>query len=533
MARQNATRPNFLFIITDQHRADHLGCYGNPVVRTPNIDGIAARGKRFERFYVATPVCMPNRASIMTGRMPSVHGARSNGVPLPLEAVTFADVLSANGYHTGLVGKIHLQNMEDRPAATEAPDYDDLAPTPGCDEATRHDIRGPEYQQERRSRWRDPEHGFTLPYYGFQHVDLCNHHGDQTFGDWSRWVAQRDPDFEETLVGPDNATPDERYQAPQAWRTRMPEEWYSSFYIADRAEAYLRDRADSDQPFFLKCSFPDPHHPFTPPGKYWDMYDPADVSIPETCRPPEPDAPPHVRWAHAERAAGKAVLTTPRMFAVDAEEAREITALTYGMITMVDDAVGRILRTLQETGLADNTIVVFTSDHGDFMGDHGLMLKGPLHYQGLVRVPFIWADPALPEAGAVQALGSCTDIAGTILARAGLAPYNGMQSRNLLPVMAGEAETTDAVLIEEDNQRAYLGFDRPVRARTLVTSTHRLTLYRDTEWGELYDLAADPLESRNLWADPASQALRLTLLERLAHKLLEKDDESPRPTQLA
>ncbi len=106
-----ANRPNFLFIITDQHRADHLGCYGNPIVRTPNIDRLADNGTRFERFYVATPICMPNRATLMTGRMPSLHGARQNGIPLSLTATTFVDILRAAGYDTALVGKCHLQSI--------------------------------------------------------------------------------------------------------------------------------------------------------------------------------------------------------------------------------------------------------------------------------------------------------------------------------------------------------------------------------------------------------------------------------------
>jgi arylsulfatase A-like enzyme len=104
-------RPNFLLFITDQHRADHLGCYGNRVVRTPNIDSIAARGARFDHFYVANAICMPNRATLMTGRMPSLHGVRYNGIPLSLEAVTFVELLAAAGYSTALVGKSHLQNF--------------------------------------------------------------------------------------------------------------------------------------------------------------------------------------------------------------------------------------------------------------------------------------------------------------------------------------------------------------------------------------------------------------------------------------
>ena len=116
-----ATRPNFLFLITDQHRFDYLGCYGHPVLHTPHIDSIAARGTRFERFYVATPVCMPNRATLMTGRMPSVHGVRSNGMPLPLQSNTFVDALRAGGYATALVGKSHLQNFSDIPAVLKRP----------------------------------------------------------------------------------------------------------------------------------------------------------------------------------------------------------------------------------------------------------------------------------------------------------------------------------------------------------------------------------------------------------------------------
>ncbi len=104
-------KPNFLFFITDQHRADHLGCYGNPVVKTPNIDGLAARGTRFDRFYTATPICMPNRATLMTGRMPSLHGARHNGIPLSMNATTFVDIMRAAGYDTALVGKCHLQSI--------------------------------------------------------------------------------------------------------------------------------------------------------------------------------------------------------------------------------------------------------------------------------------------------------------------------------------------------------------------------------------------------------------------------------------
>ena len=121
-------RPNFVLFITDQHRVDYLSCYGHPVLKTPHIDSIAAHGTCFDRFYVATPVCMPNRATLMTGRMPSVHGVRHNGIPLSLDATTFADMLRVSGYRTAMVGKSHLQNMTGDPPKLPPHGYDPATP---------------------------------------------------------------------------------------------------------------------------------------------------------------------------------------------------------------------------------------------------------------------------------------------------------------------------------------------------------------------------------------------------------------------
>jgi arylsulfatase A-like enzyme len=522
--------PNILLIITDQHRADHLGCYGNAVVRTPNIDGLAARGIAFDRFYVASPVCMPNRATLMTGRMPSLHGVRSNGIPLSLEATVFTDMLRAGGYRTAMIGKSHLQNMLDAPALVSAGEK----PPQGFEEARHERLTGPLYDQERKSRWAEPAHEMRLPYYGFDHVELCDEHGDLTFGHYGRWLAARVPE-PERLRGRANAMPDPRIVAPQAWRTRVPEELYSTSYIAERTEAFLAAQAGSEAPFFLKCSFPDPHHPFTPPGRYWDMYDPEEIEAPATCRPPGDNAPPHLKWLHAERQSGKANLDTPRVVAIDANEARQAIALTYGMITMIDDAVGRILLALERHGLAESTIIVFTSDHGDFMGDHGLLFKHPLHYQGLIRVPFIWAEPGARAAQRCEALAGTLDIARTVLARAGIAPANGMEGRSLLPHVEGDEGRVapDALLIEEEGQRVFGGFATPVRCRTLVTQRWRMTLYDGVSWGELYDLAEDPQETHNLWAEAASRGVRAELTERLTRAMIASCDRSPLPTGLA
>jgi arylsulfatase A-like enzyme len=222
------------------------------------------------------------------------------------------------------------------------------------------------------------------------------------------------------------------------------------------------------------------------------------------------------------------------LFACTAREAREAIALTYGMIAMIDDAVGRILARLAALGLADDTVVIFTADHGDFMGDHQLLLKGPIHYQSIVRVPFIWADPAGPAGVRRSALAGTIDIAATILARAGLAPFNGMQGASLLDLIAGtRAELRDALLIEEEGQRVYMGFPSRVRMRSLITARHRLSLYDGVAWGELYDRQEDPHERVNLWADPGRRELLADMQDRMLHEMLALSDTSPRPSALA
>ena len=530
-----ANRPNFLFIITDQHRADHLGCYGNPVVRTPNIDRLAQNGTRFERFYVATPICMPNRATLMTGRMPSLHGARQNGIPLPLTATTFVDIMRAAGYSTALIGKCHLQSINGNAPVTGMPEADpDRQPPPKeLREADNSLGRHGRYDQELPSTWaREPTFEPTLPYYGFDHVELAIGHGDKSVGHYARWLKARHPN-PDSLRGPENQLPGNRYTAPQAWRTRMPEALYPTAYVAERTMMYLEHyaRTDRSRPFYLQCSFPDPHHPFTPPGRYWDMYDPETIPLPSSFHAGERAIPPHLKNLYDERAQNQSNKDGQRTFAIGEREAREAIALTYGMISMIDDAIGSILGWLKTLRLDEDTVVVFTSDHGDFMGDHQLLLKGALHYHGLVRVPFIWHDPGADSRGGVNS-GLCgtLDIANTILDRAALQGPNGMQGISLLPVIRGEKSGHDSLLIEEHQRRGYMGLKNNFRARSLITEGSRLTLYEGVDWGELYDLSNDPHEMNNLWDDPQSRDRRYELTEKLARKMIELADSSPLAT---
>ena len=413
-----AKRPNFLLFITDQQRADYLACAGHPVLRTPNIDSIAHGGRRFDRFYVACPICMPNRSTLMTGRMPSLHGVRQNGTALSFRANTFVDLMRAHGYRTALLGKSHLQNMTGLPAILQPPDLPDdyLVPPESFGEATRRSGEDGPVDAESPQGWRDdPDWDLSYPFYGFERVDLCTEHGDLVGGHYWQWLKERhdDPDG---LRGQENALPHD-YIMPQAWRTAVPEALYPTRYVAERTVDFLESHAGAggDAPFFAMASFPDPHHPFTPPGKYWDMYRPDDMRL-DASFAANHEPPPHVRWAREQREAGNAVTNSQVLFAVSEREAREAAALTCGMIAMIDDAVGSVLSALDQLGLADDTVVIFTADHGDFLGDHRIMLKGPIHYQSLIRVPFLWKDTADrgAPAGASSTLSGTLDIARTV-----------------------------------------------------------------------------------------------------------------------
>jgi arylsulfatase A-like enzyme len=263
------------------------------------------------------------------------------------------------------------------------------------------------------------------------------------------------------------------------------------------------------------------------------MYKPADMALPDTFRIGNRPQPPHVAALIAARDDGTRIANTQAAFAVDERETKEAIALTYGMITMIDDGVAKVLKRLDELGLAKNTVVVFTSDHGDLMGDHQLMLKGAFAYEGLTRVPFVWAEPDGARAGTrTDALAGTLDIAATMLDRAQIAPYNGIQGKSVLPMMDGGAGH-DAVLIEYGSQRPLFGTTGEMAMRTLVDQRYRITYYRGVPWGEFYDLETDPLEMDNLWDDPAAAGAKRAMTERLMHKMMELAERSPLPTRTA
>jgi arylsulfatase A-like enzyme len=509
-------RPSFLCIITDQQRADHLGCAGNPVLRTPNIDRIAAQGLRFERAYVNNPLCMPARATFFTGRTARGHGVRTNGIPLDYATPTMTDALRQAGYRTHGVGKIHL-----RPFGTPS--------------GRAIEELNPQEFPESRALWDSGRiQALPQPYYGLEKVEFAGGHGSWMWGDYLAWLRQQRPDGFD-LLQPKAGTPTPN-KAEQAWKSALPQELHHSCWVADRTIAFLKEAAEQPKPFFLWCSFPDPHHPYCPPAPWSEMYGPEGVPLPKRREGELDDLPPFLKEVYEKGMPLSGRFAATRMAE---EQLREILALTYGMISLFDHHIGRILDALEETSLRRNTVVMFMSDHGDMMGDHWLINKGPFHFDGLLKVPFIWSWPGQFGSGATtDALASHLDFAPTVLDLAGVpipegpVPLKGEAAQmpppwpglSLVPILRGgeQPASRDAIVIENDED--YLG----LRLRTLVTERYQLTVYSGQDYGELFDLQEDPDQVHNLWSSPRHRSVRDSLHQWLLHELLLTESALPR-----
>jgi arylsulfatase len=477
------SRPNILFICTDQQRYDALGCHGNPFICTPTLDRLAAEGVLFEQCYTQSPVCAPARASLVTGQYPHAHGLWANGVALPEHAQMFTRSLADAGYACGLVGKMHL-------AACFA----------GRTEP-RHDDGFGFY------RWaHDPSHASPE-------------------NDYHRWLAEGYPSIYEQAVAGGKGR---QGHQPVRFDT-MPTETHYSHWVAERAIEFLRSARAPDQPFFLWLNFFDPHHPFVAPREYLDRYDPARLPPPVGGPSELPTKPPIYREASQQSYAGHA-----RGFATySAQEIQEIIAAYYAMISLIDDEVARVLATLDALDLDQDTLIIFTSDHGEMLGDHALLLKGPMMYEGAVRVPLILRWPGHLPAGVRRSeLVEWIDLNPTVLEAAGLPALPRNQGQSLLPLARGDAEAPARGWALCEYRNSGHPYDPPVHTTMLREGRFKLIVHHGApsttraRTGELYDLAADPNELKNLWYEPEYAQVRVELQEKLLDVLVATEDRS-------
>jgi arylsulfatase A-like enzyme len=469
-----AGRPkNLLFLWTDEQRPDTIGAYGNPRIRTPHLDRLASRAVIFEQAYCAIPVCTPSRGTVLTGVYPHTHGATHNNIPLPESHPTIAELLRPHGYTCGYAGKWHL---------------------------------GRELSAQRGFEWwSSMEDGYIKD------------RGKDGYSTYHQWLVAQG--YEPPDTAPDGAKVFSRGTA-----ARLPEEASKPAFLGREACRFLDEhrQARGDAPFALYVNFLEPHMPFFGP---WDgMYDADDMELPATWyAEPDPGMPLRHRLRREAYATKNGHVDTN-----DEPGWKALKARYWGLASLVDKYVGRILDHLEELGLAQDTVIVYSTDHGDMMGEHRLIAKG-VQYEGASRVPLIIGIPGLAPRRVTTPVCQ-VDVLPTLLETLGIEAPDHVQGNSLLPLMrVGDTAPNEAEVVFEwsggtqggisaDGQRLGEGDEArramAARQRTIRRGRWKLTVDEAGEH-ELYDLEADPEETRNLLyrgpeRTPPPEALAIT-----------------------
>ena len=462
------TPPNILWITTDQQRHDTVSALGHPHAHTPNLDLLVREGAAFTHAYCQSPICTPSRASFMTGMYPSRVRQRRNRAahfpePYAGEPTLVTHRLATAGYECALIGKLDLAG---HPRGVAENDYG-YGFVRYCSRPDRPAEDGSSYHAWLREHGHDPS-------------TLLGRAADRKHG----------------------ITP---FLAPTPAADNVPVELHHSTWCAESAIEFIR--RPHARPWLLSLNLFDPHPPYDPPWEYYRRFD--------------TDALPDPPFRPTDLATGAALAevefqTTARH--PDEDGIRSLRAAYLAMIELADAQIGRVLDALDRSGQRDDTVVVFTTDHGDMQGDHGLVRKGCRFYEGLVRVPLIWRWPGRVRAGLCSdALVELTDIVPTVLDAAGQAPGALVTGRSLLPIMTGAAAGQthrDFVRAEFYDAQGHGGAERPMSVATMYRDERwKLVVYHSHGVGELYDLDGDPDEFVNLWDVPALAATKLRLLE--------------------
>ena len=489
-----------LFITTDQQRYDSLGCNGGAIARTPTIDALAARGINFDRARPQNVVCMPSRSTIITGQHVATHGVWMNGVPLPEDAPSIAQTLHDAGYATGLIGKAHFEPVLDP-----------------------------------FLRFRENRLGFervtepTTTHRGFDHLEFATH-GAAGPLHYSQWIRSEHPEHigsfyavldNELQV---NATGGGDTNAPQVKVNPIPREWYHTDWVAEHTISWLNS-LPQDRDWFCWMSFPDPHHPWDPPQSEISRVNWRDLDLPEGYIADAAerervidDKLRHLRgWYDGTFVSNYEAPSRWVPATLTADQVREVNALVHVENELIDEAIARVLKAIDARGWSNDLDVVFSTDHGEFQGDFGLLFKGPYHLESLMRLPLIWAPApsANVQPARVQTPVGLVSLAATFAHIAGLDRPDYAESARL-PVDDAEAVTLghERVFTEWDS----VLFGKIVRLRTISRGNFVCTAALDGTMnsrgeGELYDLVNDPLQHVNLWDDPRYEATRDDLLD--------------------
>jgi arylsulfatase A-like enzyme len=467
-------RPNVLWVCTDQQRWDTLGCYGNDLVETPRLDALADRGVQFERAYCQSTVCTPSRASMLTGRYPRTTGCRANGRPMPEDERLVTHDLADAGYHCGLAGKLHLSPY--RPYADESPTI------------------------------REPIRRLDDGYAEFHWSSSPTNDGQRN--EYKQWLRERGVEYRRERLDVEHAS------------IGMPAEHHQTTWCAEKAINCIEAHESADDPWLFSVNMFDPHPAFRAPEGYLDRYmDRLDEVPPPNYEPGELDDKPAAQ--HEQHTDGNPAYTD-----LDDRGHRVMRATYYAMVDLIDEQVGRLLDALDRTGQRDETLVVFTSDHGELCGDHGMYTKGPFFYEPSVRVPLLVDGPGVASGRTVDDLVGLIDLAPTLLDTAGLDRPPGMQGRSLWPAL--DPDGADPIGRDAIYCEGYAcAHVHDVNSTMVRTDRYKLVRHHDPGDGELYDLHEDPDETHNRWDDPEYAGAKRELLVALSDRMAATVDPLP------
>lgn len=463
---------NILFILSDQFRHDCLGTLGHPVVQTPHLDALAAQGTLFSRTYCPTMACGPARASLFTGYYADTHGMQGNQTTLvPPDLPVLPEYLAQNNYDTALVGKLHLKPMHRdfgfRYIRRHDAPYSNYSPEEAEDSAYLRYLRETAYAEQ-------PAEAVRL----FTEDEASQHTDELRF-----------------MLG-SNFVDEEHHEATWAVRESIH---------------YLRHERRKDQPFFLNCSFFGPHQPFLCPEPWDQLYPPDEIPLPPDFYYGVEDKPifrnsAHMAWRQRRDEWGWNEATY-----------RKILSAYYGYVAMIDHGIGQLLQTLQEEGLADDTLVIFSADHGEFGGQYRSFYKG-LPYEGSTHVPLIVRDPRIEQQPKTCALNvSNIDLFATCLTAAGATVPADAESRDLTPLWSGQTETWDNRTLWKKGKQSFVVRDD---GKLLREGQGAEAVY------EFYDLQNDPWEEKNQLDQPRFAPNIAALKQELDAWHQDQDDRS-------
>ena len=477
-------KKNIVFITADQLPASFIGCYGSGVNSTPVIDKLAEKGARFTSNYTTSPVCAPNRATWLTGRSPVVNGIIVNNYALSTDSPTYAHVLQQNGYRTGAFGKIHQTPMH-----LANPGHVDFL---GFDESTVTE---------------DPKWGPWIDWIQKEHPEQYDTALAFAWANGNNrpWHFSKNRS-EEQLVkaikmqGKTLKPLKEKSEWSLFWPSPLSAEAHDTTFITDKSIDFMQRHLQhhADQPFFCHVSYVDPHDPYNPPKPYDTMFKAEDMPEPapaEWLNQGFEALEEHRRWHGFDK------------IAKDTKTIQKMRALYHGSIKLMDDQIGRIIDFLEENNLWENTILVFSTDHGDMMGDHELITKTVMHYDNSIRCPLIVVGPGI-KTQVSDRLTCSLDFFPTFCEWAKV-------EKDYIPPLEGKSFAKTCAGEPEQDQWSEISVAYEQAVSIITEDGWRLTRYTEDNKGQMFDLKNDRAEQNNLYNDLRYATKRLELYERL------------------